>query len=65
MSGPSVGPAGRPHVTRKLEAGRLILASHNQGKIREFDAFFAPRGIRVVGAGALGLAEPEVTGATF
>jgi XTP/dITP diphosphohydrolase len=50
----------------RLKAGeRLVVASHNPGKIAEIDALLAPFGVRTVGAGALGLPEPEETGATF
>lgn len=52
-------------MTRRLTGGRLVLATHNPGKLREFEAWFAPRGIELVAAGALGLPEPEETGATF
>ena len=52
-------------MPRRLSGGRLVLASHNPGKLREFDAFFAPRGIRIIGAGEVGLAEPDETGSTF
>lgn len=44
---------------------KLIIATHNAGKLEEMRALFAPRGIEVVGAGALGLAEPEETEETF
>jgi XTP/dITP diphosphohydrolase len=44
---------------------RLILASHNPGKIREISALLAPLSITVVPAGTIGLPEPEETGATF
>lgn len=44
---------------------RLVLASHNPGKLREFDAFFRPHGIQIVGAAELDLVEPEETGRTF
>lgn len=44
---------------RRLARGsRLVLASHNPGKLREFAALLAPFGIEMVSAGALGLAEP-------
>jgi XTP/dITP diphosphohydrolase len=44
---------------RKLARGQtLVLASHNQGKLREIEALVRPLGIEVVSAGALGLAEP-------
>ena len=44
---------------------RLVIASHNAGKVREIGDLLAPFGIDVVSAGTLGLAEPEETGATF
>jgi XTP/dITP diphosphohydrolase len=51
---------------RRLNAGeRLVVASHNPGKIAEIDALLAPFAVRTVGAAALGLPEPEETGATF
>ena len=53
-------------MTSRLRAGeRLVVASHNPGKIDEIEALLAPFGVVTVGAGALGLAEPEETGATF
>lgn len=45
--------------------GKLVLASHNPGKLREIVDLLAPYGIDVVSAGALGLPEPEETEATF
>ncbi len=50
---------------RRLAPGRLVLATHNAGKAREFAALLAPHGLEVVSAGSLGLPEPEETGATF
>lgn len=45
---------------RKLTpGGKLVLASHNQGKLVELTALLRPRGIDVVSAAALGLPEPE------
>jgi XTP/dITP diphosphohydrolase len=52
-----------PH--RLAPGERLVVASHNPGKIAELDAWLAPYGIATVGAAALGLAEPEETGQTF
>jgi XTP/dITP diphosphohydrolase len=46
-------------------SGRLVIASHNQGKVREIGALLAPFGLEVVSASALGLPEPEETEATF
>ncbi|KAA5804062.1 RdgB/HAM1 family non-canonical purine NTP pyrophosphatase [Alkalicaulis satelles] len=42
-----------------------VLASHNAGKIKELDALLAPRGLSVLGAGALGLPEPGETETSF
>jgi XTP/dITP diphosphohydrolase len=53
-------------MTRKLPRGqRLVLATHNQGKLREIAAMLAPLGVEVVSAGALGLPEPEETAPDF
>jgi len=52
-------------MVRKLEPGRLVIASHNQGKVREIRDLLAPFGIEPVSAGELGLPEPEETGTTF
>jgi XTP/dITP diphosphohydrolase len=52
-------------AARKLEPGRLVIASHNQGKVREIRALLEPFGIEPVSAGDLGLAEPEETGTSF
>jgi len=46
-------------MARKLASGsRLVLASHNPGKLREIEALVRPHGIDVVSAGTLGLPEP-------
>src|SRR2546430_16751124 len=53
-------------MPRHIEAGeRLVIASHNPGKVEEIGALLAPYGVAAIGAGALGLPEPEETGATF
>jgi XTP/dITP diphosphohydrolase len=53
-------------MKRRLERGmRLVVASHNPGKVREIRELVAPHGLSVVSAGELGLPEPEETGATF
>jgi XTP/dITP diphosphohydrolase len=44
---------------------RLVVASHNPGKVAEIELLLAPYGVATVGAAALGLPEPEETGATF
>src|SRR3954465_10442526 len=43
----------------------LVLATHNDGKVRELTELLAPFGLTLHPAGALGLAEPEETGASF
>jgi len=45
--------------------GRLVIATHNAGKLREIQALLAPYGIECLSAGALGLPEPAETGKTF
>ncbi|MBV9537751.1 MAG: RdgB/HAM1 family non-canonical purine NTP pyrophosphatase [Acidisphaera sp.] len=53
-------------MTRRLVRGeRLVLASHNAGKLREIAELIAPHGIAVTDAAALGLPEPEETAADF
>jgi len=53
-------------MAHTLDKGsRLVVASHNQGKVREIRDLLAPFSIDVVSAGDLGLPEPEETGATF
>ena len=50
---------------RKLEQGELIVASHNAGKLKEFDGLIGPFGFEVSSVAALGLPEPDETGTTF
>ena len=50
---------------RRVAGGRLVIASHNPGKVDEFAALLAPFNARVVSAAGLGLPEPDETGATF
>lgn len=44
---------------------RLVIATHNAGKLREMGELLAPYGISTVSAGELGLPEPDETGDTF
>jgi XTP/dITP diphosphohydrolase len=46
-------------------AGRVVIATHNAGKLKEMRDLLAPYGVEAVSAGELGLAEPEETGTTF
>jgi len=53
-------------MMRRLVRGtRLVVASHNPGKVREILDLVAPHGLSVVSAAELQLSEPEETGATF
>ena len=54
-----------PQAVRKLQPGKLVIASHNEGKVREIRALLAPFGIKPVSARELDLPEPEETGTTF
>jgi XTP/dITP diphosphohydrolase len=51
---------------RKLARGqRLVIATHNAGKLREFAELLAPLGVELVSCGELGLSEPEETAPDF
>lgn len=52
-------------MARRLTEGRLVIASHNAGKVREIAALLRPFALEVVSAGDLGLPEPAETGTTF
>lgn len=46
-------------------AGDLVIASHNEGKVREIGALLAPLGVTALSAAELGLPEPEETADSF
>lgn len=52
-------------MIRKFAGGRLVLATHNRGKLEEIEALLAPFGVSVVSAGDLGLPEPAETEDSF
>ncbi len=52
-------------MVRHFTGGKLIIASHNKGKVVEIADLLAPFGAEVISAGDLGLSEPEETGTTF
>ena len=52
-------------MARRFEGGKLVIASHNPGKVREMQALLEPFGAEVISAADLGLPEPEETGDTF
>ncbi|MPT47364.1 MAG: RdgB/HAM1 family non-canonical purine NTP pyrophosphatase [Sphingobium sp.] len=56
---------GKEQAIRKLAPGKLVIASHNKGKVREIADLLAPYGMDVISAGELDLPEPEETGTTF
>jgi XTP/dITP diphosphohydrolase len=58
------GGGGSAGQHRRL-TGRLVIATHNSGKLREFDELLRPFDLALLGAAALGLEEPEETGSTF
>jgi XTP/dITP diphosphohydrolase len=45
--------------------GKLVIATHNPGKLAEMRELLAPYGVEAISAGDLGLDEPEETGTTF
>ena len=52
-------------MMRRLGPGKLVIASHNQGKVREFRELLGPYGIEPISAAELDLPEPEEIGVTF
>jgi XTP/dITP diphosphohydrolase len=50
---------------RKLQPGKLVIASHNMGKVREIKDLLGPYGVKPVSAAELDLPEPDEIGATF
>ena len=59
------GEGETPQAIRKLKPGKLVIASHNAGKVREIRELLGPFGIEPVSAAELDLPEPEETGTTF
>jgi XTP/dITP diphosphohydrolase len=59
------GEGDVPQAIRKLKPGPLVIASHNEGKVREIRALLGQYGIEPVSAAELDLPEPEETGTTF
>lgn len=51
-------------MARRL-SGRVVLATHNPGKLKEMRELLAPHGVEVISAGELNLPEPEENGTTF
>jgi XTP/dITP diphosphohydrolase len=60
LSGEALSPDERGRL-----AGRVVVATHNPGKLREIGELLSPFGLAALGAAELGLEEPEETGSTF
>lgn len=52
-------------MARRFTEKKLVIASHNPGKVREIGDLLRPFSVEVVSAGDLGISEPEETGLTF
>ncbi|GJE60414.1 RdgB/HAM1 family non-canonical purine NTP pyrophosphatase [Methylobacterium trifolii] len=52
-------------MSHRLLTGKVVIATHNPGKLAEMRELLAPFGIEAVSAGELGLPEPEETGTMF
>jgi XTP/dITP diphosphohydrolase len=52
-------------MSLKLTGQKIVIATHNTGKLEEFRQIFAPHGVNAISAGELGLAEPVETENTF
>jgi XTP/dITP diphosphohydrolase len=60
---PSIRPPSS--VVRRPITGRLVIATHNPGKLAEMRELLAPYGIDAISAGELDLPEPDETGMSF
>src|SRR6202022_5155998 len=52
-------------MPRPFTADRLVVASHNQGKVEEISTLLMPFRIAALSAASLGIPEPEETGDSF
>ena len=52
-------------MIRKLNNEKIVIATHNKGKLEEFAELFKPHGVTIFSAGGLGLTEPEETEDNF
>lgn len=52
-------------MARRFAGDKLVIASHNAGKIKEIADLLTPYDVKIVGAAELGLPEPRENGATF
>ena len=49
----------------RILSGKVVIATHNAGKLVEMRELLAPFGVEAVSAGELGLPEPDETGTMF
>src|SRR5829696_6364153 len=61
----SATPAAAVKPAPRQIKGRLVIATHNPGKLREMREMLSPYGTDAVSAGELGLGEPEEPGTSF
>jgi XTP/dITP diphosphohydrolase len=54
-----------PMTQHRRINGKLVIATHNPGKLAEMRELLAPHGVEAIAAGELGLGEPEETGGSF
>ncbi|HVV78548.1 MAG TPA: RdgB/HAM1 family non-canonical purine NTP pyrophosphatase [Pseudolabrys sp.] len=52
-------------MSHRRLTGKVVIATHNPGKLTELRDLLTPYGVEAVSAGELGLPEPEETGSTF
>ncbi|MEL7090502.1 MAG: RdgB/HAM1 family non-canonical purine NTP pyrophosphatase [Pseudomonadota bacterium] len=52
-------------MTRRFTGDRILVATHNAGKLEEMEQLFAPFGVTVIGAAEMDLPEPAETETTF
>src|SRR4029078_1552729 len=65
QAGRSAEDGGYVGMAHRPIAGRLVIATHNPGKLAEMRELLAVYGVDAISAGELKLAEPEETGTTF
>jgi XTP/dITP diphosphohydrolase len=52
-------------MTRRFDGDRILVATHNAGKLEEMTELFAPYGVKVIGAAEMNLPEPKETKTNF
>jgi XTP/dITP diphosphohydrolase len=65
VKSPKVSGSDVTSAIRPLTSDRLVIATHNPGKLAEMRELLAPYGIAAISAGELGLPEPDENGMTF